>query len=261
MSGIRLERTGPVAHIVLDRPETLNALSVAMWHELRGIVRRLASDRSVRVVAIRGAGERAFSAGADIREFPSRRSGLARARAYDRLVSAALAAIQQAPQPVIAVIRGLAVGGGLELAAACDIRLAAQDARFGLPIGRLGVMPGIGETRALLRLLPPGKLIELVFRGELIDAEEAWRLGLVSEVVPVEELELATQRWIDRLLSMSAETLQAMKAVVQLAVRGATENDVSYRDLLATVYEGVAFHEGVRAFLEKRAPNFPQHRA
>ena len=260
MSDIRLERTGPVAQIVLDRPEAHNALTAAMWHDLCDIVRQLAGDRSVRVVVIRGAGERAFSAGADIREFPSRRTGLARARAYDRLVSAALAAIQDAPQPVIAVIRGLAVGGGLELAAACDIRLAAQDARFGLPIGRLGVMPGLGETRALLRLMPPGKLIELVFRGELVDAEEAWRLGLVTEVVPVEELEEATQRWIDRLLGMSAETLRATKAVVQLAVRGAAENDASYRELLATVYEGEAFREGVSAFLEKRSPNFPQNR-
>ncbi|MFN3336808.1 MAG: enoyl-CoA hydratase/isomerase family protein [Thermomicrobium sp.] len=258
---IQLHRAGAVATVVLDRPEAHNALTLAMWRDLAETVRQLSVEKTIRVIVIRGAGERAFSAGADIREFPERRTGLTAAWAYDRLVGAALETIQDAPQPVLAVIRGLAVGGGLELAAACDIRIAAEDARLGLPIGRLGVMPGLAETRALLRLLPPGKIVELVMRGELLTAGEAVRLGLVTEVVPVEELQAAVQRWTDRLLALSPETLRATKHAVRLATGGSTPDDPRYRALLASVYESEAYREGVRAFLEKRAPEFREDRS
>ncbi len=253
---IQLHRAGAVATVVLDRPEAHNALTAAMWRDLAETVRQLSVEGTIRVIVIRGAGDRAFSAGADIREFPERRTGFAAAWAYDRLVSAALETVQEAPQPVLAVIRGLAVGGGLELAAACDVRIASDDARLGLPIGRLGVMPGLAETRALLRLLPPGKIVELVMRGELLTAVEAVQIGLVTEVVPVEELEAAVQRWIDRLLALSPETLRATKYAVRLATSGSTSDDPRYRALLASVYESEAYREGVRAFLEKRAPEF-----
>ncbi len=253
---IHLHRAGAVATIVLDHPEVLNALTAAMWRQLGETVRHLSTERTIRVIVIRGAGDQAFSSGADIREFPVRRMGLTAAWAYDRLVSAALEAIQEAPQPVIAVVRGLAVGGGLELAAACDVRIAADDARLGLPIGRLGVMPGLAETRALLRLLPPGKVVELVLRGELLSAAEAVEIGLLTEVVPVERIEAAVQRWVERLLAQSSDTLRATKAMVRLATSGSTLDDAHYRALLASVYEGEAYREGVRAFLEKRAPKF-----
>ncbi|MCM8746171.1 enoyl-CoA hydratase-related protein [Thermomicrobium sp. CFH 73360] len=253
---IRLHRADAVATVVLDRPEAHNALTAAMWRDLAETVRQLSVEETIRVIVIRGAGDRAFSAGADIREFPERRTGFTAAWAYDRLVSAALEAVQEAPQPVLAVLRGLAVGGGLELAAACDVRIASDDARLGLPIGRLGVMSGLAETRTLLRLLPPGKIVELVMRGELITAGEAERMGLVTEVAPVEELEVAVQRWIDRLLTLSPETLRATKELVRLATSGITPEDPRYRALMASVYESDAYREGVRAFLEKRGPAF-----
>jgi enoyl-CoA hydratase/carnithine racemase len=116
-------------------------------------------------------------------------------------------------------------------------------------------MPGLAETRALLRLLPPGKIVELVMHGELLTAVEAVQIGLVTEVVPVEELEAAVQRWIDRLLALSP-TLRATKYAVRLATSGSTSDDPRYRALLASVYESEAYREGVRAFLEKRAPEF-----
>ncbi len=256
MSHLSFERTGAAATIVLNRPEAMNALTLAMWRELAETLRALSADRRVRVIVLRGAGERAFSAGADIREFPTLRTGQAAAAAYDRAVAEALDAIAAAPQPVLAAIRGLAVGGGLEIAAACDLRIASDDARIGLPIGRLGVMPGLGECRALLRLLPPGKVVELVLRSDLLDAEEAYRWGLVTEVVAAARFEARLQEWIEHLSALSPDTVRACKSVLRLALSGATEADERYQGLLASVYEGEYYREGVRAFLEKRTPRF-----
>ncbi|MDW7981635.1 MAG: enoyl-CoA hydratase-related protein [Thermomicrobium sp.] len=253
---IRVQRDGQSATVLLENPAVHNALSVTMWSRLAATMRELGPDPTVRVIVLRGAGQRAFSAGADIREFPQQRTGLAAALAYDRLVAGALDAILEAPQPVIAVIQGIAVGGGLELAAACDIRLATSEARFGLPLGRLGVMPGLAEVRTLLRILPPGRIVELVLRGELVDASEAAQLGLVTEVVDPADVERRLQGWIERLCALSAETVRATKAVLRLALGGVTEEDQRYRDLLAEVYESAAYREGVRAFLEKRIPTF-----
>ncbi|MCX7622467.1 MAG: enoyl-CoA hydratase-related protein [Thermomicrobium sp.] len=260
MSELLVERTGTIATVVLNRPERLNALTLAMWRELARTVRALADEPGVRVVVLRGAGERAFSAGADIREFPEVRTGRAAAASYDRTVAAALQAIQEIPQPVVAVLRGIVVGGGLELAAACDVRLASEDARLGLPIGQLGVMPGLGECRALLRLLPAGKIVELVLRNELLDAQKAHRLGLVTEVVPVDRLEQRLQEWCDRLAGLSPDTVRATKAVLRLAASGRDESDERYQQLLELVYGGEAYREGVQAFLEKRTPDFRTRR-
>jgi enoyl-CoA hydratase len=256
MNELLVERSGPAATIVLNRPQSLNALTFAMWRELARLVRAFSTDRDIRVLILRGAGERAFSAGADIHEFPVLRTGGAAATAYDAAVAEALRAIMEAPQAVIAVIRGIAVGGGLELAAACDLRIASEDARLGLPIARLGVMPGLGECRALLRLLPPAKIVELVLRSELVDAREAHRLGLVSEVVAVDRLEARVREWVAHLTALSPDTIRATKAVLQLATSGGDERDERYRQLLESVYSGEAYREGVRAFLEKRAPKF-----
>ncbi len=253
---IRFERDEDVASITIARPEALNALNSAMWRRLAELLMGVANDRSIRAIVLRGEGERAFSAGADIREFPAVRTGGEQAAAYDRLVGRALEAIQSAPQPVLAVIHGIAVGGGLELAAACDLRIASESARFGLPIGRLGVMPGL--VRALLRLLPPGRVVELVLRGELLDAEEAHRWGLVTEVVAKTDLERAVQEWVERLRQLSPDTIAATKAVTRLAVAGASEEHAAYRALLEQVYGGRRFAEGVRAFLEKRPPRFEE---
>lgn len=255
---IRFERDEDVARITIARPEALNALNSAMWRRLAELMTAVANDRSIRAIVLRGEGERAFSAGADIREFPAVRTGGEQAAAYDRLVGRALEAIQSAPQPVLAVIHGIAVGGGLELAAACDLRIASESARFGLPIGRLGVMPGLAEVRALLRLLPPGRVGELVLRGELLDAEEAHRWGLVTEVVARTDLERAVQEWVERLRQLSPDTIAATKAVTRLAVAGASEEHAAYRALLEQVYGGRRFVEGVRAFLEKRPPRFEE---
>lgn len=256
-SGIQTSKQDAIVTVTLSRPEVHNALSLSTWRTLTQVFREFASEQSIRVIVLRGAGERAFSAGADIREFPAVRMGQAAASAYDRAVADALLAVQQVPQPVIVVIQGIAVGGGLELAVACDIRIASEEARLGLPLGRLGVMPGLTEVEALLRLMPPGKVIELVFRGELLSATEALQWGLVTEVVPAVELENCLTGWIRRLLAMSPDTLRATKAVTRLARIGATEGDATYQELLGQVYSGPAFQEGVQAFLGKRQPRFP----
>jgi enoyl-CoA hydratase len=251
-----LTQDGPVAILTLNRPEALNAITVAMWTALAEATAQLATDPTVRVVLVRGAGDRAFSAGADIHEFPTQRNTPEQAARYDDLIRRALRGIQALPQPVIAVIHGLAVGGGLELAAACDVRIASQQAVFGLPIGRLGVILGLEEARLLLELIGPAALKDLVYRGELITAEEARRLGLVTHVVPPADLESAVQIYVQHLLTQAPHVIAGLKRLLRLVADGASTEDPAYWALLVETYGSADYHEGVQAFIEKRAPTF-----
>ena len=185
---VALERVGSVAVVTLARPEQYNALSLASWRRLGDIFTDLGAEGDLRAVVVRGAGDRAFGAGADIKEFPQVRLSPEDALVYNESIAAALTAVASLAVPVVAMVQGLAVGGGCELAAACDVRLASQQARFGIPIGRLGVTLGYTEADALVRLIGPAALKYLLFSGRLVDADEALRMGLVQRVVATEDL-------------------------------------------------------------------------
>jgi len=247
-------KRGRVAWVTVNRPDKLNALNVRTREELLAAFRELGADGDVRVIVIAGAGEKAFIAGADIGEFSGttpleQRDIMCRSRAFD--------AMEDCPKPVIAMIQGYALGGGCELAMACDIRIASTRARFGQPEIKLGLIPGGGGTQRLPRLVGEGKALELILTGDMVDAEEAKRLGLVNQVVAPEELELRTAELANRIAEMSPVALALAKKAVKNAARMNLANGLEAEsDLFALCFSSADKEEGVRAFLEKRKPGF-----
>jgi len=252
---IRYAAADGVATVTLDRPDVLNAMNEPMRRELTECFTRLAVDDAVRVVVLAGAGERAFSAGADIREFVQPPVPVRFREERKRVDFRAV--MDRCPQPMIAAIRGYALGGGLELALACDIRIAAEDAQLGLTEISLAIIPGGGGTQRLPRLVGRGKALEMILTGARIGAPEALRIGLVERVVPPGEVLAAAQELARALAARAPVALRyAKEAVVKglelpLAEGLRLENDLA--TLLRTTEDRL---EGAKAFLEKRAPRF-----
>jgi enoyl-CoA hydratase len=244
-----------VATITLNRPDVLNAMNDVMRGELTRCFGALATDDDVRVVVVTGHGERAFSAGADIREFVAPQSPT-RYRENRRRLDFRQA-MDRCPQPIIAAIRGFALGGGLELALACDIRVAADDVQLGLTEINLAIIPGGGGTQRLPRLLGRGKALEMILTGRRVGAAEALRIGLVERVVPAAELGTQARELARTIAAKAPVALRyAKEAVVKglelpLADGLRLEGDLS--TLLRTTEDRV---EGARAFLEKRPPRW-----
>lgn len=258
---VALDLTQPeVAIVTLDRPDKHNALSLASWTRLATIFTQLASQPNLRAVVVRG-GAKVFGAGADIAEFPQVRLTAEHAIAYNETIARALTAVADLPVPVVAMVRGLAVGGGCELAAACDLRVSSDRSRYGIPIGRLGVTLGYVEAKAIARLIGVGNLKRLLFEGELLDAAEAHRIGLVEYVVDDAELEGRTAKLIATAVSNAAVTMRAAKLVADMCERSLTPRDTEQL-VRATVeaYQGEDLKEGVAAFSERRQPVFTQGR-
>jgi len=252
---ILYEAADGVVTITLNRPEVHNAMNEQMRQELTRCFGDLAASDAARVVVVTGAGERAFSAGADIREFVAPQVPV-RFRESRKRVDFRQA-MDRCPQPIIAAIRGYALGGGLELALACDIRLASEDAQLGLTEVNLAIIPGGGGTQRLPRLVGRGRALEMILTGARIDAREAWRIGLVERVIPATDV-LAAARELARALAEKAPVAlrYAKEAVVKglelpLADGLRLENDLA--TLLRTTEDRV---EGAKAFLEKRKPRF-----
>ena len=249
------EAADGVVTITLNRPEVHNAMNEQMRQELTRCFGDLATSDAARVVVVTGAGERAFSAGADIREFVEPQVPV-RFRESRKRVDFRQA-MDRCPQPIIGAIRGYALGGGLELALACDIRIAGEDAQLGLTEVNLAIIPGGGGTQRLTRLVGRGRALEMILTGARIDAREAWRIGLVERVVPAADV-LAAARELARTLAEKAPVAlrYAKEAVVKglelpLADGLRLENDLA--TLLRTTEDRV---EGAKAFLEKRKPRF-----
>ena len=257
VGGVGEVRVGDVVVLTLSNPAALNALALGTWKRLGALFAQLGADGALRVVVIRGAGGKAFSAGADIAEFPERRMTAAAAFEYNCCIARALDGVMACPAPVVAMVAGLAVGGGCELAAACDVRIASDDSRFGVPIGKLGVTLGHTEARALVRLIGPGRLKELVFSGRLLDAAEASAAGLVERVVPRAALHEETAKLVASIVAAAPTTIRSVKAVTEMVARELTPRDVEYlTGLTLTQYAGPELAEGVAAFLERRPPRF-----
>ena len=185
---ILVQRDAPVATITFNRPAQRNAVSYVMWLELHGILESLDSDPEVRAIVVTGAGDRAFSAGADISDFDEHRADGAKAKAYNEAVDKVLAMLADMGTPTISMIRGFAVGGGCELAVATDLRIASEDSRMGIPAARLGITIGHQEMQGLVNLVGKGTALYILLSARLLDAQECLRVGLVNQVVPTEEL-------------------------------------------------------------------------
>jgi enoyl-CoA hydratase len=256
-STLLLELRDGIALVTLNRPDKLNALSDAVITELGDVVNRIGTDPGIRAAILTGAGEKAFAAGADIGELA--RCNALEARALSQKGSLVFRQLEAGPKPVLAAVNGFALGGGCELALACHLRVASENARFGQPEVKLGIIPGYGGTVRLPRLVGRGRALEMLLSGAPIDAQEAWRIGLVNRVVP-----------LSRLLPESEQLLRTILDNGPLAVRGCLEA-VDRQDGLA-LEEALSlesqrfgdlagtgeFREGTTAFLEKRKPNFRQ---
>jgi enoyl-CoA hydratase/carnithine racemase len=241
----------PIATVVFNRPQARNALNEEMQRALPPMLQRWRDDPAVRVVILRGAGEQAFAAGDDITQFVH--WGAREALAHYQHLEAFIGAIEAFPKPTIALIHGYAVGAGLEVAAACDLRYAATTARFGIPIARLGHTVDLRNARRLIRLLGPARVKELLFTAELIGAEEAWQIGLVHRVLPPQQLEAYTAAMAHKMASYAPLSLMQSKASVQICLdnpelRGIDEPAA----LAAALYDSEDFHAGVEAFLRKQ---------
>ncbi len=244
------DQDGRVAIITVNRPDKLNALNQKVRDEVLAALDEIANDDSVGVVVLTGAGEKSFIAGADIGEFEGRtpfdqRHSMRSPRIFDVMASF--------PKPVIAMINGYCLGGGCELAASCDIRIASDKARFGQPEINLALIPGGGGTQRLPRLIGLGHAMRLILSGEMINAEEAQQIGLVEIVVPHDELRSVTMELAGKIAAKSPLTLRVAKEALRASQRLAVEEGLLYeRDLFCLCFSTADKEEGVKAFLDKR---------
>jgi enoyl-CoA hydratase len=249
-----LDRRGHVAIVTINRPDKRNALNIRTREEGAVLLEQLRSDDTVRVVVFTGAGDKAFIAGADIAEFSERTATMQR----DVMTGRSLfTAIDTFPKPVIAMVNGYCLGGGCELALACDIRIASENASFGQPEINLGIIPGGGGTQRLPRLVGEGKAMEMILTGEIIDARTAFAIGLVNHVVPLDQLEAKTMEIANRIAEKSSLALMFAKEAVKLASRSSLDEGLRREiDLFALCFSTEDKDEGVQAFLEKRKAVF-----
>ena len=247
------EVDGPLALITMNRPEKMNAVSLALLDELHTAVAEAAADESVRVIAITGAGDRAFASGSDLSEVLHRDF----AKALEPIVQGLADRLERTPKPTIAAINGVCYGGGLEVALGCDLRIASTNARFATPEGKLGIIPGGGATARLPRIVGRGWGMEMLLMGEPIDAERALAIGLVTRLVPPDQLMPEVRKMAAHLATFAPFVPRTMKAMVHAGMEaslvGALMLEKYAQGALVQTDDKV---EGISAFLEKRPPHF-----
>lgn len=253
---LRYVKEGPLAFIIADNPARMNAYTAAMWAAIPQHIAAAVADPEVRVVVMRGAGEKAFSAGADISEFDSARTGDA-AKTYDALNDAAFNAIIGCPKPTIAMIHGFCLGGGLGLALCCDMRVADDVSQFAIPAAKLGIGYNARWVRPILAAIPAFRAKELLFTGRRYSASEGLAIGLISRLVASSDLEVATRQLASEIASNAPLSVMAAKRVIDEIDRHPETPDMAALDAaIAKCFESEDYAEGRRAFLEKRKPQF-----
>jgi enoyl-CoA hydratase len=258
MSGsVRTDKDGAVGWMIFDHPARRNAISAAMWRQIPEAAEALGKDEDVRVVVLRGEGETAFVAGADISEFERQRTGGPAASDYDRAGSEAYRALASLEKPTIAMIHGFCVGGGVALALTADLRFASDDARFAIPAARLGLGYSAGLLDPLLRLVGSARALEILYTARRYRADEALAMGLVNAVAPKATLESLVRETADRIAANAPLTLRAVKIAARELAREAARPDHAPIDAaVRACFESEDYREGVRAFMEKRKPLF-----
>lgn len=252
---LKIAQEGPVAVITISRSEVLNALNQETKEELSQLLQALNQDKTIRAIILTGSGEKAFCAGADIAELKSldSKSGKARAIAGQKLTKQ----IDALDKPVIAAVNGYALGGGCELAMACDFRIASENAKFGQPEVNLGLIPGFGGTQRLPRLIGKGKAMELILTGDIIDAQVALRIGLVQHVVASEKLLETAKEIALKIASKGPIAIKLSKKAIHDGLQLNLSDGLNLEaELFAQICQTNDKAEGTAAFLEKRKPNF-----
>ena len=244
-----------VAYLTVNRPEQRNAMTWEMYQRLVEICERVDEDDALRVLVIRGNGERAFISGTDISQFPAFRGDPQAGIAYEERIDRVVGRLEAVGKPTLASIRGYALGGGLGIALACDLRLASDDARFGVPVIRLGNCLSMHNYARLVALLGPARAKEMIFTARHVSAGEALAWGLVNEVVPPESLAARTRQLAEAIAAGPPLTLRASKEAVRRVVDRLMPENPGH-DLIGLCYSSQDFQEGVAAFLDKRAPRW-----
>ncbi|MDN7246333.1 enoyl-CoA hydratase/isomerase family protein [Planococcus shenhongbingii] len=251
-----LEKDGAIATLVINRADQRNAFSLDMFKQLPSLLTEAAEDSSIKVLILRGVDNRAFSAGADIKEFMDNRLSQQKAKNYNDHALAAIEQLYRFPKPTIALIRKLAIGGGLELAMSCDFRIASTDSKFGITAARLGIIYNLRSTKRLLNVIGPVKTKELLYTGKLIKAEEAEELGIVQQLHEGDAANEAAWSFAQELAAVSSTAMHGNKKVIQAIIDGAQSEDEQMASLILDSFESDDYKEGIQAFLEKRQPNF-----
>jgi enoyl-CoA hydratase len=253
-----LQKDGPIGWITFNQPEKRNAVSQEMWQAMPEYVADLAADPAIRVVILRGAGETAFVAGADISQFKDRRRNAADEEEYRRISGAGSDSLARLGKPLVAMIHGFCIGGGVSIAITCDLRIAADDARFGIPAARLGLGYHYKGMEKLMSLIGPSYTKELFFTARTdFSAQDALRMGLVNQVVPKADLERFTRDYAHTMSRNAPLTQRSAKASVEQLLKPEAQRDYALLDkLIKDCFDSQDYQEGVKAFSEKRRPKF-----
>ncbi len=252
---ILIERDGPIATVILNRPEKLNAMTRDMWRRLGEAAAELAADETLRCLVLRGAGGKAFSPGNDIAEFETERSNAKEAKAYGEVLHGALGALKSCRHPTVALIEGICVGGGLEIAALCDLRICGESSRFGVPINRLGLVMAYPEIDGLRRLVGTAAALEILLEGRVFGAAEARDKGLVTRVVADDAVEAEAYETARRIAAGAPLVARWHKRFLARLEAGAPLTAAELDEGFAC-YDTEDFRIGYRAFLEKKTPEF-----
>ena len=255
MDGFDLTRDGEVARLTFARPEKMNAITYGMWAAVPDVVAEVEADPAVKVLVVRGAGEH-FSAGADISEFRELRTTAEGAASYDKAVEGAVAALTAMRKPSVAMIQGNCIGGGCQVAVACDFRFAAEDARFGITPAKLGIVDHFDSTRQLVSLVGPAHAKYFLLSGELVSAARAREIGLLNDVFAPGTLEESTSEFVRTLCTRSQASIRGMNRIIEKIVAGQETSDAEVEEIRSEALHGEDYAEGVAAFLERRPPRF-----
>lgn len=254
---IIVEKNDDIGHLILNQPNKRNAISLEMWQGIESAAENFSDDNEIRVVVLSGAGDKAFSAGADISQFEENRTSKEATDHYNHIVKVALDALDHLNKPTIAMIQGFCVGGGASVATHCDLRIAAENARFAIPPAKLGLAYRWEDVYPLVQLIGPTFAREILYTGRLFTAAEALQMGLVNRVVPTGELESYVADYASTIAGNAPLTVHAIKQTVQETLKDPQDRNLPLiEELVKACFASDDYREGQAAFMEKRKPNF-----
>jgi enoyl-CoA hydratase len=251
------EKDGAIGRLIFNNPARHNAVSLEMWEAVTRTIEDFEQDDAIRVIVVSGAGGRAFVSGADISEFKEKRASEEAIASYSKISEGARQRLQDTPKPTIAMVQGYCIGGGVSTALACDVRIAAEGSRFGIPAAKLGLGYGYDGIRRLIELVGPACAREIFYTARQFSAEEALRMGLVNQVVPADKLEGYVDDYCQMIAANAPLTVRSVKAIVREAIKDETERDLALcKRLVDECFASEDYIEGRTAFMEKRKPLF-----